>query len=861
MKFWTKSLMSRLVGYFSLLSLVTVSGVGAIAFVRARVTIQKLVFDRLEVTATLKEEALNLWIENQRHATISLAQLPEILTRARVLLTRDESTDEFVRAYALMEQYMASALAGRSELQEVFILRRIGGKIIFSTNRQREGEYRVKDKYFTEGLAKTFVQTIYLSPLTGKPTMTVSTPLRGQNGKLLGVLAAHLNLDKMDDLVLDRTSLGKSGETYLVDHFRLFVSAERFGREEFPRTLHTEGVNAALQEKDGQGLYLNYAQIPVIGVYRWLDEWELVLLVEMQQQEALAPARELAWTIFIVGFTSAGLLTVGVYLLARQISRPILAITNTAIKVADGDLTPVAPVLTEDEVGMLAKAFNQMTKQLRRLYTSFEEKVAQLQQVEASLRDSLEQLQVEKEKVDDRTRQLSAANQEITILNQRLQSENHDLAAELQAINKQLTQFLEAMPVGVLVVDKGGQPHYINSRARELLGRGIVENATAEQLRTVYRLDLAGGEQVYPSDRDPVQQALRGESVTVDDLEIRQGSRVIPIEAWGTPIFDDRGNIVYAIVAFQDITERKRAEAERQSFIEDLFEVNCNLEISLDAEVTLTDAYGRFVPREFLQLLNKNSIVDVSLGDNVQQEMSILFADIRNFTNLSERMTPEDNFRFINAYLSRMEPAILENNGFIDKYIGDAIMALFSGGADDAVKAGIAMLQRLADYNQTRGRPGRPELKIGIGINTGSLMLGTVGGEKRMDGTVISDAVNLSSRLEGLTKIYGVPLLISDRTFLRLQDPLDYAIRIIDKVKVKGKSERVSVFEVFDADPPSIRSIKWSTKTVFEEALANYYLQNFQDAVQLFEDYLRQNPIDRVAQIYFEQAVKRLFGR
>ena len=286
-----------------------------------------------------------------------------------------------------------------------------------------------------------------------------------------------------------------------------------------------------------------------------------------------------------------------------------------------------------------------------------------------------------------------------------------------------------------------------------------------------------------------------------------------------------------------------------------------NLEISLDAEVTLTDAYGRFVPREFLQLLNKNSIVDVSLGDNVQQEMSILFADIRNFTNLSERMTPEDNFRFINAYLSRMEPAIIGNNGFIDKYIGDAIMALFSGGADDAVKAGIAMLQRLADYNQTRGRPGRPELKIGIGINTGSLMLGTVGGEKRMDGTVISDAVNLSSRLEGLTKIYGVPLLISDRTFLRLQDPLDYAIRIIDKVKVKGKSERVSVFEVFDADPPSIRSIKWSTKTVFEEALTNYYLQNFQDAVQLFEDYLRQNPIDRVAQIYFEQAVKRLFGR
>jgi two-component system sensor histidine kinase ChiS len=138
----------------------------------------------------------------------------------------------------------------------------------------------------------------------------------------------------------------------------------------------------------------------------------------------------------------------------------------------------------------------------------------------------------------------------------------------------------------------------------------------------------------------------------------------------------------------------------------------------------LNIASGRFVPHKFLQLLNKESIIDVALGDNVQQEMSIVFSDIRDFTTLSESMTPEDNFKFINAYLSRMESAIVENNGFIDKYIGDAIMALFSGSADDAVKAGIAMLHRLADYNQYRANSGDVPIKIGIGINTGSLMLG-----------------------------------------------------------------------------------------------------------------------------------------
>ncbi len=154
--------------------------------------------------------------------------------------------------------------------------------------------------------------------------------------------------------------------------------------------------------------------------------------------------------------------------------------------------------------------------------------------------------------------------------------------------------------------------------------------------------------------------------------------------------------------------------------------------------------------------------------------MSILFADIRDFTTLSERMTPEENFKFINAYLSHMEPAILDNNGFIDKYIGDAIMALFSRSADDAIKAGIDMLHRLAKYNTKRTNPERPPIQIGIGINTGSLMLGTVGGQTRMDGTVIGDAVNLASRLEALTKHYGVSLLISHHTFQCLRHPVEY---------------------------------------------------------------------------------------
>ncbi len=273
--------------------------------------------------------------------------------------------------------------------------------------------------------------------------------------------------------------------------------------------------------------------------------------------------------------------------------------------------------------------------------------------------------------------------------------------------------------------------------------------------------------------------------------------------------------------------------------------------------VELNQAYQRFVPSQFLQFLEKSSIIDVKLGDQVQLEMSVLFSDIRDFTTLSERMTPEDNFKFINAYLSRMEPAIVENHGFIDKYIGDAIMALFRGEADNAVKAGIAMLYLLDEYNQNRANSGYQPIKIGMGINTGSLMLGTVGGQNRMDGTVISDAVNLASRVERLTKNYGVSLLITEETYTRLLHPTDYAIRIIDTVKVKGKSQPVTVYEVFETDSPEIKQGKLATREIFTEALSLYNQGNKHGAGCLFADCCQKNKRDHVAKIYWERCCQQ----
>ncbi|SKB14683.1 Serine/threonine protein kinase and signal transduction histidine kinase with GAF sensor (modular protein) [Planktothrix sp. PCC 11201] len=564
--------------------------------------------------------------------------------------------------------------------------------------------------------------------------------------------------------------------------------------------------------------------------------------------------------------------------------------------------------------------------------------------------------------------------------------DNAKLYSQVRNNERQMTQFLEGIPVGVAVLDPTGKPYYTNQKAQELLKTKVIPGVVCDALSNIYQAYLNGSEN--PKSYSPIPDYHFSNSTrdTTFILEVNQGDETILIENWVTPTYDEQGDLAYAILAFQDITkrqqteralrqaeekyrsifenaseglfqttptgryisanpalarilgydspwdlmsmitnvqeeiyvdyerrqdfkrlidqqgevsgfefkayrkdgsiiwisenaravfneqnqllyyegfvvditERKQAEEERIQFMQRLSELNLHLDEALDSEFELTDAAARFVPHEFLSFLGYESIVEVQLGAAVQKEMSILFADIRDFTSLSEDMTPEDNFKFINAFLSRMEPAIVDNYGFIDKYIGDEIMALFGGSADDSVRAGVEMITRLNDYNETRQRPGRPPIKIGIGINTGGLMLGIVGGKNRLDSTVISDSVNVASRIENLTKNYGVSLLITHWTFMALEDANQYAIRIIDRVKVKGKSDAVTVYEVFDADLPGIKAGKLVTKTTFEYGLMQYYLERYPEAAKLFQECLDRNPQDQVAQIYLERCLSKM---
>ncbi len=244
--------------------------------------------------------------------------------------------------------------------------------------------------------------------------------------------------------------------------------------------------------------------------------------------------------------------------------------------------------------------------------------------------------------------------------------------------------------------------------------------------------------------------------------------------------------------------ERQKAEIEDfNTHLEDKVKAQTReIENHLAEKTELLAACNRFVPYEFLVLLDKESIRDVVIGENVKKEITILFSDMRNFTSLSESMAPEEVFDFLNTYLADMGPLFRMNNGFIDKYVGDAIMALFEK-ADDAVRTGIAMLDRLEEFNHHQRKKGKPAIRIGVGINTGELMLGTIGETHRMETTVIGDAVNLAARIEELTKRYGTPLLITEFTMNRLIAPRQFVPRFIDQVKIRGKEAPIRIYEIY----------------------------------------------------------------
>ncbi len=282
------------------------------------------------------------------------------------------------------------------------------------------------------------------------------------------------------------------------------------------------------------------------------------------------------------------------------------------------------------------------------------------------------------------------------------------------------------------------------------------------------------------------------------------------------------------------------------------------LEQALQAQRSLTDAASRFVPHELLRILDKRGIQDIQLGENADLVMAIMVTDIRGFSGISERMTPQENFDFVNAHFGRIGPLVRANGGFILKYTGDGIMATFPNGALDAVRAGIQILQCIAEDNQALTLAGQPPIRMGVGVHVGPMRVGIVGETVRMQGDAFSDEVNVAARLEGLTKDYNVAFAVSDAALQSLPDPAQFCFRALATTQTRGREKPLSIHECFDADPLELRDFKKATRGDFEEAVERYRQRDYWEAGRLFRSVLARNPEDPAAISYLRRTADQL---
>ena len=319
MKLSQLSLATKISNYFLLLALVVVGIVGGVAYFRARQALQDAAFDRLNIAATLKEKEITRWFEDQQRDFLLTTQMPDVQANLNILLN-SQVVSQKNQAYQVLSQYLQAVSQIKPSQKEIFILDR-NNRIIFSTNKEREGNYEILANItYVEKveLGANFTPIFYVSPLTRKPALTLAKSLSDRQGMIL----VDLDLQRIDSIVREKTGLGTSGEAYLVGSLskNSFLAGKSDDSSAYPDGIRSDGIDAAMSGMSGFGQYYNYDSSPVLGVYRWLNQQDIALLVEICREEAFKPARELASTIVFVGLISVLWLLIGVNWLSYQLS-------------------------------------------------------------------------------------------------------------------------------------------------------------------------------------------------------------------------------------------------------------------------------------------------------------------------------------------------------------------------------------------------------------------------------------------------------------------------------------------------------------------------------------------------------------
>ncbi|MEG4516573.1 MULTISPECIES: PAS domain S-box protein [unclassified Microcoleus] len=392
---------------------------------------------------------------------------------------------------------------------------------------------RTRPWYIAAAAAKKPIWTpIYTDFLTRELAITAALPIYDDAGKLLGVAGSDLLFSRIKEFLVS-LKIGKSGQTFLMERSGMLIATSTASPEFVVEGKETRRIKASESENpvisqtaqyldksydslakinNSQQLTFdvdgkrNFIQVAPFKDDRGLDWLIVVVVPESDFMEQINLNTRTTFLLSLAALMGATILGI---LTAKWVVQPILRLNAAAKALAQNEWDTKLTLNREDELGELATAFNSMAEQLQHSFTSLSE------------------------------------------------SENR------------VKQFFNAVPLGIFIAEPNGQPHYINPTGEQLLSQGIVP-ADSETLRQSYRVYLAGTQEIYPAERDPILNALQGKSVTVDDIEISSTDKTVPLQVWGTPIYDAQGNIIYGMCAFQDITERKLAEKVLKEYNENL---------------------------------------------------------------------------------------------------------------------------------------------------------------------------------------------------------------------------------------------------------------------------------------------------
>ena len=413
-----RSLLLKIVLSYFFLSSIVIASIVLVANFKIYKGIENQIFTRLITSNALKEYQLGQWMKNQKSNLFLISNLDSVEMLAQRLKTSPVNSPEYQNSKKIMIKELEEISRFLPHAETINVLN-IGGIVIASSDPSKIGIYMGtgnQTTYFVDQESQVnVVPTFYISKNDNLPSMTFATSIHNQNNQKIGYLSIDIDLQAIDILIKEKVGLGITGRVSLigeVDNKLSFISMDDLENANTisKNNLNSLGIESAIKGRDGQDLYMNHLGTPVLGAYKWIDDYNLALITEINQDEAFHPANELTKTLVFAGLVSSGLLLIAVYLLSIRLTKPILLINKAAMDILSGDRNAKAPILGEDEIGTLAKSFNSMTDQLQESYWNLQKKNQELESAQMELAEINNHLE---QKVHQRTQELEKTIEEL----------------------------------------------------------------------------------------------------------------------------------------------------------------------------------------------------------------------------------------------------------------------------------------------------------------------------------------------------------------------------------------------------------------------------------------------------------------